>query len=223
MKMRLMLLAAVAATLALCPAVRAADFPVKAVAPVWAPLPATCAPQNCSGWYVGGGVSGTGSNADIIGSGINQSIFSEGVTLKAQGGYQFWNGSVFAAIDVSAGYQFSTPNSAGALVTPNGSKFVGTELVKLGYNFFPQATSATVTPGQSPSLLTVPANLLASSTPYLTVGGMQRYGKTVEVNGAGVQTVIAKGWSTDVKYLYAAPQQGLPATQVVTLELNRHF
>lgn len=223
MKMRMMMLAAIAATLTLSPMARAADVgaPVFKAAPIYVPPAVSCTPQNCSGFYVGGAVEGNGSNADIIGVGLNQSVFSEGVAVKIVGGYQFWSGSTFAALELSAGYEFSTPGTSG--IVPGGNKFVGEELAKLGYNFFPQATSATTTPSQSPSLLTVPADLLASSTPYLAFGGMQRLGKTIEVSGAGVQTVIAKGWSTDAKYLYAPAQQGLPATQVVELELLKHF
>lgn len=71
--------------------------------------------------------------------------------------------------------------------------------------------------------LSVPANLLASSTPYLTFGGMQRKGNNQWVNGAGIQTIIAAGWSTDVKYLYAPAQNGETATNIVMFELNKHF
>jgi hypothetical protein len=189
-----------------------------------APAPAPCTPQNCSGWYAGFGVLGDGSNADIIGNGINGSVFSTGGAIKIQGGYQLWSGAWFAAIDGGIGYEFTTNTSASLPVTnKGGSKFIGTELVKLGYNFFPQSATAATTPSQSPIPLVVPANLLASSTPYATFGGMQRRGISEWVNGVGVQTVIAAGWSSDVKYLYAPSQQGIPATSVVMIELNKHF
>lgn len=182
-----------------------------------------CAPQSCSGWYAGFGILGDGSNADIIGNGVNGSVFSTGGALKIQGGYQLWNGSWFAAIEGSVGYEFTTNSNNVPVVNGKGSRFIGTELVKLGYNFFPSTAAAAPVNGQSPVPLTVPANLLASSTPYLTFGGMQRRGLNQWVNGAGVQTVIAAGWSTDVKYLYAPSQNGEAAASIVMFELNKHF
>lgn len=205
---------------ALSPA-HAADFPTKAVPALFS---TPCVPQNCSGFYAGFGVLGDGSNADILGNGINGSVFSAGGAIKVQGGYQLWNGAFYAAIEGGAGYEFTTNASAGApVVQKGGSRFIGTELVKLGYNFFPQGAAASTTPSQSPVPLLVPANLLASSTPYFVFGGMQRRGVSQWVNGAGVDTVIASGWSTSLKYLYAPSQQGASATSVVMLELNKHF
>lgn len=212
---------ALACAAALCSPAFAADVPF----PVKSPLKVTnCAPGACSGWYVGFGILGDGSNVDIVANGVNGSVFSTGGVLKVQGGYQFWNGSWFAALDASVGYEYTTSVSANAPVVGSaGSRVVGTELVKLGYNFFPSTASAITPPAQSPVPMTVPANLLASSTPYFTFGGMQRRGRNEWVSGVGVQTVIAAGWSTDLKYLHAPSQQGMPAASIVVFELNRHF
>lgn len=197
------------------------SLPVKAIPFTSATL---CTPSSCSGWYAGFGILGDGSNADIVGSGINGSVFSSGGAIKVQGGYQLWNGAYFAAIEGGAGYEFTTNASAGVpVVEKGGSKFIGTELVKLGYNFFPQAGAAVTTPSQSPVPMTTAASLLAASTPYFVFGGMQRRGVSEWVNGAGVQMIVAAGWSTDVKYLYAPAQQNVPATSVVMFELNKHF
>lgn len=198
----------------------AADISTKAP---FAAVP-VCTPQNCSGWYGGFGVMGDGTNADIVGNGINGSVFAAGGALKAQGGYQFWSGSFFAALDLGVGYEFTTNVSAGIPVNNGGgSKFVGLETIKLGYNFFPSTQTAPVATGQSSVPLIVPANLLAATTPYFRFGGMQRRGINEWVNGAGVQTVIAAGWTSDVSYLYAPSQQGVPATSLVLIELNKHF
>ena len=182
-----------------------------------------CVPQSCSGWYAGFGILGDGNNADVVGNGVNGSVFSTGGALKVQGGYQLWNGQWFAAVEGSVGYEFTTNATAGIITKDGGSRFIGMELVKLGYNFFPSPQSAAPTPGQSPTVLTVPANLLASSTPYLTFGGMQRKGNSQWVNGAGIQTIIAAGWSTDVKYLYAPSQNGEAPANIVMFEVNKHF
>jgi len=160
----------------------AADsLPVKALPSLPA---AVCAPGSCSGWYVGFGLVGNGTNADIIGNGINGSVFAAGGAMKVQGGYQFWNGAFFAAAEVGVGYEFTTPASA-ALAPSQGSRFVGTELVKLGYNFFPSTAAAVSLPSQSPVPLTVPANLLANTTPYLAFGGVQRKVPCRECRGNG--------------------------------------
>jgi len=217
--MKKLLLAAAAALISL-PAM-AADLGLVTKAPLYV---APCAAGACSGWYGGFGVAGDGSNADIVGQGINGSVFAAGGIIKAQGGYQFWNGNWFAALDLSAGYEFTTNTSANlSVVNQHGSKFVGLETIKLGYNFFPSTQSAQVTPSQSPVPLIVPANFFAATTPYFRFGGLQRRGVTEWVNGAGVQTVIAAGWTSDVSYLYAPSQQGMPATSIVLLELNKHF
>lgn len=214
---------AMAALAALSSFASAADMRLPVKAPF---LPANaCMAGDCSGWYAGFGVLGDGSNVDIVANGINGSVFSTGGVLKIQGGYQFWKGSWFAALDASVGYEYTTNVSANLPVVTGrgGSKIVGTELVKLGYNFFPGGGSVFANPSQSASPIVVPANLLASSTPYFTFGGLQRRGKNEWVSGVGVQTVISAGWSTDLKYLHAPSQQGEPATSIVMLELNRHF
>jgi hypothetical protein len=205
----------------------AADMAVKARSNVIGSYDAPasgCVPQNCSGWYAGFGILGDGSNQDVSGGGIDGRVFSTGGALKLQAGYQLWNGQWFAAVEAGIGYEYTTNTSGGAIVGGGGgSRLIGTELVKLGYNFFPSTQVATPMAGQSPVPLTVPANLLASSTPYLTMGGMQRRGANEWVTGVGVQTIIASGWATDVKYLHAPPQDGRPATSVVMFELNKHF
>jgi hypothetical protein len=212
---------------------QAADLAVKAPAnPFYSSTP--CVAGSCSGWYAGFGLVGEGTNADIIGSGLNNSVFAAGGAIKVQAGYQLWSGQFLAGIEGSVGYSFITPANQ-VLVAPtpvtaptlvglhSGSKFIGMEIVKLGYNFFPSAASAPTSPSQSPVSLIVPANFLAASTPYLAFGGLQRNGKNMWVSGVGVDTVIAAGWTSTAKYLYAPAVNGLPATNLVMLELNKHF
>jgi opacity protein-like surface antigen len=200
----------------------AADLPVKSRA---AASPAiSCVAANCSGWYGGFGFMGNGTNADIVGSGLNGSVFAAGGALKVNGGYQLWNGNWFAAIEGAIGYEFTTTSSKGLpIANGGGSKFIGQELIKLGYNFFPSTAVASTIPSQSPVPLLTPANLLAASTPYLVGGGIQRRGASVWANGVGVETVIASGWSASADYLYAPAQQGLDATSIVQLTINKHF
>lgn len=198
------------------PAFAADNLPAKA--PVYTP---SCqSSQSCSGWYVDFGILGDGTNADIVGNGLNNSLAANGAALMLGGGYQYWAGSILAGVQLNGGYEFANA-SAGAPVM--GGKFVGTELIQLGYNFFPNASIAATTPSQSPVQLTVPANLLSTTTPYFNFGGMQRRGISEGVTGAGLQTVFAAGWSSAVDYLYAPSQQSQPATQVVSLKVMKHF
>lgn len=219
--MKKFLLAAMAALLST--AAFAADLPTW---PVKAPAVATvCAPGNCSGFYAGFGLTGNGTNADIVGNGINGSVFAAGGAVDIHGGYQLWNGAIYAAAEGKLGYWFNSAVSAGVPVTNNnlGNSFMGMELIKLGYNFFPSSQTASTVTGQSPVPLIVPANLLAATTPYFVFGGMQRKGISEWVNGAGLTTIVASGWSTYAEYLYAPAQQGQPANQIVSVGLNRHF
>jgi opacity protein-like surface antigen len=176
--------------------------------------------QSCSGWYADFGILGDGTNANIIGGGLSNSIASNGAAVMIGGGYQYWAGSVLAGVQLNGGYEFANATSGAPVI---GGKFVGTELIQLGYNFFPSSQSSTTAPSQSPIALTVPANLLATTTPYFNFGGMQRRGISEGVTGAGLQTVFAAGWSSAVDYLYAPSQQGQPATQVVSLKVLKHF
>lgn len=200
---------------------RAADLPIKALA---LPPVALCTPQSCSGWYGGFGFSGNGTNMDIVGSGINGSVFAAGGAVMIHGGYQFWSGTWFAAVEGAAGYQFTTNVSGGVpAVNGGGSKFVGQELIKLGYNFFPSTAVATTTPSQSPVSLLTPANLLSASTPYLVGGGCQNRGNNVWCNGVGIETVIAQSWTTSADYLYAPAQGNMDAMSLVQLKVSKHF
>jgi opacity protein-like surface antigen len=213
------LLLAVSAAL-ISTAAFAADLPVKTS--VAAPVP-YCTPGNCSGLYGGFGFAGTGANLDLLNGG---SVFSAGGTVKVQGGYQLWNGNWLAAIDLSFGGEFTTATNSAVPVVPREkgrSKLFGSEMIKLGYNFFPSSQSVAPAPSQSPIAFLTPANLLAASTPYVKCGGLQRRGISAGACGAGVEAVIASGWTADFSYLNSPAQQGLPADQLVMIEINKHF
>ncbi len=187
------------------------------------PAPVTKAPayiQNCqssascSGWYVDFGL--LNENANIISNGLNGA--TNDIGLQLGGGYQYWAGQVLAGLQLNGGYEFT-----GQGVDVPGSKFFGTALVQLGYNFFPSTASAPTTPGQSPFQSLVPANLLAASTPYFNAGGCLRHGITEGCAGAGIQTVVASGWSTAFDYINMPSQKNQPDTQVFMLKVLKHF
>jgi len=78
--------------------------------PAKAPIAATigggspCTPTSCTGFYVGGGVGGNGSNLDIIGSGINGSVFAGGIVPDAHVGYIYKQGAWLFGGETGLGY-----------------------------------------------------------------------------------------------------------------------
>jgi opacity protein-like surface antigen len=173
-----------------------------------------CSATSCSGWYGTFGL--LNQNANIIGSGLNGATNDFGIL--AGGGYQLWQGPILAGIQLKGGYEFASQGAS-----EPGSKFLGTALIQLGYNFFPSSASAATTPGQSPLQGFVPANLLAASTPYINAGGCLRHGIMQGCAGVGVQTVIASSWSTAFDYINMPSQKGQPDSQVFMLSVLKHF
>lgn len=204
---------------------RAADLVTKAPAAALQQdlgIGSPCTVKACSGFYVGFGMMGDGTNSAVTAGGVQSSVFSTGGILQVQGGYQFWNGQWFGALELGAGYEFQS----GAPIAGSRDRFVGTELVKLGYGLSGLVATPTASPtaSQGPSAITIPASLAnALISPYLVFGGMQRHGINEWVNGAGAEFAIASGWSVDIKYLYAPAQQNQAATNLVGLALNRKF
>ena len=82
--MKKLLLGAAAVIAFAAPAV-AADLPARP----YTKAPAYTAPEavyNWTGFYIGGHLEGEGSNADILGSGINGSVFANGAGLGGHRG-----------------------------------------------------------------------------------------------------------------------------------------
>lgn len=133
--------------------------PMAAKAPVYT----GCVINNCTGLYAGVGLSGNGTNADIIGSGLSQSVFAAGAQVDLHAGYQFWNGTYFAAIEAGIGYQFTN----GGAIQFNGNQLTGYEIVKLGVSL-----SGLLNTGASP--IAIPAALSSAlMSPYVAVGAIQ--------------------------------------------------
>lgn len=200
----------VALTLFVSPAF-AGDIPPPIVkAPVIAPVVNCATSANCSGFY---GTFGIANNADLA-AGLNSGA-TNGVGILAGVGYQLWKGQVLAGVEVTAGAEFGTAGSKGG--------YLGTEFVKLGYNFFPSTASAPTAPGQSPLTSFVPANLLAASTPYIIAGGAQRHGISQGAAGLGIETIIAAGWSSAFEWYNAPSTKGMPDENVFRIMAQKHF
>jgi hypothetical protein len=190
---------------------------------VKAPVLNPCTLQNCSGWYAGIGLSGDATNANVIGNGINGSVFAAGMGLDIHGGYQLWNGTYFAAVEAGVGNQFQPTQSIGSL----GSSIEGYEKVKLGMalsGLLGFSGLAPTAPSQSPTTLNIPATLLgALISPYVQVGAQQRHGISQLISGVGNEFLIASHWNLDVGYTYAPAVNTLPSENKVKLDLNYHF
>jgi opacity protein-like surface antigen len=197
-------------------AAQAADMVVKS--PLAVPG-FTCTVASCSGWYGGAVLVGEGTNADIIGQGVNNSVFAAGGIIGGDFGYRLWNGNYFFAAEVAAGYQ-SANSSALTAFTPSG--FVGTVLVKAGASLYPFFGGGVPAPSQGP--VAVPTNLMPSlMSPYIQTGEMWRQGTTQWVSGAGAEFIIGPRWTLDLSYLYAPPINNLNATNLVKLGVNYNW
>jgi hypothetical protein len=174
---------------------------------------------NCSGWFAsfGMGAQNNVGTPNILANGVN-SAFSDGLDIFAGGGYQLWTGQWLAGIELTGGYEFSP-----AGVKPAGGNFVGTEFVKLGYNFFPSSATQAPAASQNPFLNLVSANFLAASTPAFIFGGVQRHGLSVMAVGAEIDYVVSAGWSTYAQLYNSPAQQGLPDDTTFRVGLQKHF
>ncbi len=81
----------------------------------------TTTPLSCSGTYVGIGLAGQGSNADIVGSGINGSVFAGGMTPGLDVGYQYVQGNWLVGAEYDLGYSINN----GVKVNAVGGNFDG--------------------------------------------------------------------------------------------------
>ncbi|WP_439398747.1 hypothetical protein ACRQ5Q_15245 [Bradyrhizobium sp. PMVTL-01] len=198
----------------LTPSVRAADFTVAMATPTKAPAyVSTCTVNNCTGWYAGIGLTGNGTNANIVGSGLNESVFAAGAQVDLHGGFQFWNGSYFAAVEAGIGYQFTN----GGAIQLNGNQLAGYEIIKFGGSL-----SGLLNTSSSP--IAIPTALSSALiSPYFAIGAIQHNGVSQFATGAGAGFLLATNWDLDVRYMYAPAIGNATAQNLVTIGLDRHF
>lgn len=155
-------------------------------------------PLSCSGFYVGAGLAGQGSNADIIGSGVTGSVFAGGITPTLDAGYLYAKGNWVFGAEFDAGYSFATKATTGTV----GNSFNGfriTEDFQAGGNL--SGLLGTQTP------ITIPASLANSViAPYIHVGTTQWQLPGAWANGtetgAGVWADIGPRTMLNFKYTY---------------------
>ncbi len=225
-KLRTMTIALIAG-LAISATARAGDIssPVaKAIPFLQAASPCTVAsattPLSCTGPYIGGGIAGQGSNANIIGSGVQGSLFAGGMTPTFDVGYQYAKGNWFFAPEFDGGYAVGTNGTAAPV---NGIHL--TEIFKLGGNL-----SALLGNQQAP--ITIPAQLAnAIISPYVAIGQAQWQLTHAWANGtvgaAGVVFDIGPQWFGDLRYSYtdfsAAKSKGIVLNNDNSIMLTANY
>jgi opacity protein-like surface antigen len=192
-------------------------------APVPTVLP-TCLLTICEGPYVGGNLVNDGANFDVIGSGLS-GLASNGIMMGADAGYEFWNGSIFAAAELDA--EYAVTNNMPNVGAGNSAQYALGAQIKLGYSLatlFGAATQGQATPTLPQQL----ANSLIS--PYIAVGVWDRPWGPGLATGAGVQALIATNWTLDAEYLHVTynnaainPIVNEQTENLFMLALNRHF
>lgn len=192
----------------------AADMPLAVKAPAVVVDP--CSLTSCSGWYVGAALIGAGSNLDILGSGINGSVFAGGGMIGVNAGYQLWNGRFFAAAEVLGAY-----DAASNVANGGNQRYFFAEVVKFGMglqNLFSNGVG--VTPSQGP--VAIP-NILASSllSPYVQFGVAERPWGTGWISGAGADFTLGAGYNLDLSYMFI--KYNTPALNAITLDRNENL
>jgi hypothetical protein len=113
------LLMAATALIALAGQAFAADMAVKA--PPIIPTPVVCTTNQCTTLFGGVTLLGMGSNIDIIGQGISNSVFADGGMVAATVGGMYWNNGIFLGAENMTGWAFGSPASVnGTGVTIQG-------------------------------------------------------------------------------------------------------
>lgn len=222
--MKKLLLSALALLIA-SPAL-AADLPVKA-ALAQAPVIPTCAVAGpCTGFTLGFHLEGAGSNADILGSGLNGSIFNDGAGLGVQAGYQFWNGQFFIAGE-AGGTFYTGSNPALATIVGLNPNWSADVVAKAGYGInglfnSPPAGTQPITPIQALNG--------AMLTPYFIVGERFRDHLNGFIAGAGVAYSLGGHSEVFVDYKHVTYNQNtlagliqIGSEQSVTAGYNYKF
>jgi hypothetical protein len=155
-------------------------------------------PLSCSGWYVGAGLAGQGSNANIVGNGLTGSVFAGGMTPTLDAGYLYAKGNAIFGVEFDAGYSIGT----NAVVNGLGNSFNGFRITE---DFQAGGNLSALLGSQVP--ITIPPSLANSVIgPYVHVGTAQwqlpgAWANGI-VSGAGVFFDIGPRLFGNFKYTY---------------------
>lgn len=219
-------LLATAATLAFASSAFAADLNSANAAIAKAISGSACTPTSCSGWYVGGGLGGVGTNLDVIGNGLQGSAFAGGILPTVKFGYLYAQNNWLFGAEATLAYQASTSATANGS-SGNQDGLLLTQGVKFGGNF-----AALL--GQTSSPITIPPTLAnaviniyaqAGTAEHQISGGFV----TGEYGGAGVLFDVGPHSFVDIDYKniqYGATKSGsasFNSENVITASFNYKF
>jgi hypothetical protein len=184
--------------------------------------PSPCSTTLCNEWFLMLGLGGVGSNLDIIGSGINNSIFNQGGLPFASVGGQLWNGSTFIGGEAGIGYIVGTPTNVGTVST-NLSGGLAWQLFEAGGNLGALFGSSIQPVAVNSALAADLISLYIATGPVEAFGNSNLGTKSVWATGAGARyllpTATTRPWLLDIKYLYANNQNtsGVAANKALQL------
>ena len=198
----------------------AADLPLVRKAPLAVVTPAVCTLNQCNVWFVGPSIMGMGSNIDIIGQGISNSVFANGGYVSANAGAQMWTNGMFLGVENMAGWSFGAPASVnGVGVTTQGGLDIlwfeagGT----LGDLFGSGATPVPINTALAADLI----SLYFGTGPAQPFGSSSLGTKSFWTSGAGARYLLptARPMMLDIKYIYGNNQNnvGLASNKNVQL------
>ena len=177
----------------------AADLPVPPVVFKAAVAVPSCTTSLCTGFYVGGGIDGNGTSADILGSGLDGSVFGGGAIPTIDAGYQLWNSAnnIFFDIEAGAGYAVPVASTINAVnVNPAQKGWLAYQELQVGGKL-----SGLL--GTSSQPITTPSALLSDLiAPYVALGVAEESGATGLETGAGAKFAITPNGVLDVGYRY---------------------
>ena len=199
----------------------AADLSVKAPAVLPTITLPICTTNQCTVWYAGVSLYGAASNVDIIGQGLDNSVFANGGAAGATFGAQYWMNGIFLGVEDFLGYSFG------------GSSTVGTGSVQVGGSglnafWFEAGGSLGDLFGSGAAPVAINSALISDLiSPYFLTGPATAFGggstlgaQTFWTSGAGVRYLLPNANRPillDFKYVYGSN------TNTVGLASNKNF
>ncbi len=165
----------------------AADMPTKALP---APIVVVSPYAWLNGLFIGMGVSGSGTNFDVLGNGVNGSINANGTIMDVHASYKYYDGTRYAAVTAGCGVSMAmNASAAGGIPSDN---LMCMELIDAG-GFLGNVIDI------SNSIL---PDAFKGAIPFATMGAAQRMSKTGRVGGVGAIMPIANSsWVMGARYL----------------------
>lgn len=188
------------------PAEAADNLSVVKAAALTAPAPTTCSVTGCTGIFLGGEISGSGTGINVLNLG---SLTQNGTFMGVNGGYQFYNGTYWFGALAHVEYQLASPNSS---LTPSLSNVFAFEGFEVGGQL------AALFPSVSAITLSGP---LAGAVPTVKIGACQHGSLQGYCAGAAAHFFVPNSkWTIDATYLNAQYTSGnsLSGTANVTTE-----